>query len=128
MNGIGKTKLLFSGTPVRTGDGGFIVTVNGKELDPHLDIWNHSPDGFSWGFSGSGPSQLACAILYHFALYTKIENPTDFVDGLSYKFREHFIAKIPMNSPWQITLENILKWGETGNRMTVVDGIPYRFE
>jgi len=26
-------------------------------------IINHSPDGFSWGYSGSGPAQLALAIL-----------------------------------------------------------------
>lgn len=29
-------------------------------------IWNHSPDGFNWGYGGSGPAQLALAILYHF--------------------------------------------------------------
>lgn len=27
-------------------------------------ICNHSPDGFSWGYSGSGAAQLALAILY----------------------------------------------------------------
>jgi hypothetical protein len=25
----------------------------------------HSPDGFEWGFSGSGPADLALAILWH---------------------------------------------------------------
>lgn len=25
-------------------------------------IKNHSPDGFSWGYGGSGPSQLALAV------------------------------------------------------------------
>jgi len=33
------------------------------ELDPRLDLANHSPDGFSWGYAGSGPAQLALAIL-----------------------------------------------------------------
>lgn len=32
-------------------------------LGPSLAIRNHSPDGFSWGYSGSGPIQLALAIL-----------------------------------------------------------------
>ena len=27
-------------------------------------IADHSPDGFQWGYSGSGPAQLAAAILY----------------------------------------------------------------
>ena len=44
---------------------GCIVTVNGKELNPRLDLSNHSPDGFEWGYDGSGPSQLALAILAH---------------------------------------------------------------
>lgn len=36
-----------------------------KPLDPRLDLINHSPTGFEWGFSGSGPAQLALAILAH---------------------------------------------------------------
>jgi hypothetical protein len=32
-------------------------------LQTHQDIRNHSPDGFNWGYGGSGPSQLALAIL-----------------------------------------------------------------
>jgi hypothetical protein len=30
---------------------------------PARRSWNHSPDGFAWGYSGSGPAQLALAIL-----------------------------------------------------------------
>lgn len=41
------------------------VLVNGKSLDPRLDLVNHSPTGFAWGYSGSGPAQLAIAILAH---------------------------------------------------------------
>jgi Family of unknown function (DUF6166) len=32
------------------------------ELDPRLDLRNHSPTGFEWGFGGSGPAQLALAL------------------------------------------------------------------
>ncbi len=39
------------------------VTVNGEPLDPRLDLRNHSPTEFEWGYSGSGPAQLALAIL-----------------------------------------------------------------
>lgn len=40
------------------------VEENGikRPLDPRLDLCNHSPDGFEWGYGGSGPSQLALAI------------------------------------------------------------------
>jgi Family of unknown function (DUF6166) len=34
-----------------------------RALDPRFDLRNHSPDGFEWGYGGSGPSQLALAIL-----------------------------------------------------------------
>lgn len=41
------------------------VTIDGVELNPEYSqsIYNHSPDGFNWGYGGSGPSQLALAIL-----------------------------------------------------------------
>lgn len=44
-------------------DGQAVVTVNNRPLDPRHDLRNHSPDGFSWGYGGSGPAQLALAIL-----------------------------------------------------------------
>jgi len=44
---------------------GCVVTVDGEPLDPRLDLWNHSPTGFEWGYGGSGPAQLALAILAH---------------------------------------------------------------
>jgi hypothetical protein len=39
----------------------------GKEaaLPLRLDLWNHSPTGLEWGYSGSGPAQLALALLAH---------------------------------------------------------------
>ena len=49
-------------------DGRFVVTVvedDGRirSLDPRRDLRNHSPTGYAWGYSGSGPAQLALAIL-----------------------------------------------------------------
>lgn len=38
-------------------DGNLIV-----DLSPRWDLANHSPDGYEWGYEGSGPSQLALAI------------------------------------------------------------------
>ena len=34
-----------------------------KKLNPRFDLRNHSPTGFEWGYGGSGPAQLALAIL-----------------------------------------------------------------
>jgi hypothetical protein len=33
-----------------------------RALDPRRDLRNHSPDGFEWGYAGSGPAQLALAL------------------------------------------------------------------
>lgn len=41
------------------------VTADGEPLPPRNDLINHSPDGFEWGYLGSGPSQLALALLAH---------------------------------------------------------------
>lgn len=47
-------------------DRGAIVTVNDdhglRELDARRDLFNHSPNGFEWGYGGSGPAQLALAL------------------------------------------------------------------
>ena len=39
------------------------VTVDGRPLDLRQDLHNHSPDGAEWGYCGSGPAQLALALL-----------------------------------------------------------------
>lgn len=41
------------------------VYVDGKKLSPTASqkVWNHSPDGFNWGYAGSGPAQFALALL-----------------------------------------------------------------
>jgi len=42
-----------------------IADEGGKEsrLDPRFDLMKHSPTGLEWGYEGSGPAQLALAIL-----------------------------------------------------------------
>lgn len=48
------------------GDTVMILRQHGGKWEPlplRLDLVNHSPTGFSWGYGGSGPSQLALAIL-----------------------------------------------------------------
>jgi hypothetical protein len=46
-------------------DSGGTVYLNDKLLLPHRSqkVFNHSPDGFAWGYCGSGPAQLALAVL-----------------------------------------------------------------
>ncbi|MEW6657400.1 MAG: DUF6166 domain-containing protein [Thermodesulfobacteriota bacterium] len=66
------------------------VWLNGKPLPlaPSLKIRNHSPTGFSWGYLGSGPSQLALAILLD--LY----GPEYALDCYM-QFKEDVISRLP---------------------------------
>src|SRR5947208_15806700 len=53
----------------RTPDGCEVEVIDadhpqgGYPLDPRTDIRNHSPSGYEWGYGGSGPAQLALALL-----------------------------------------------------------------
>jgi hypothetical protein len=56
---------IYTGQRLKGGD--VHVTVSDakgvRRLNPRLDLVNHSPNGFEWGYLGSGPAQLALAIL-----------------------------------------------------------------
>jgi len=54
----------FFGTCEGGGCDVFIKTPAGsvRPLDLRLDLRNHSPGGFAWGYNGSGPAQLALAM------------------------------------------------------------------
>lgn len=41
------------------------VRVDGEPLDTRYDLLSASPSGFEWGYGGSGPAQLAIALLAH---------------------------------------------------------------
>lgn len=74
-------------------------------LKPRLSqvLINHSPDGFAWGYGGSGPSQLALAILLE--LYGKDEALLRYQD-----FKWDFIATLPKDGDWEIKGTDIQLW------------------
>ena len=77
-----------------------IVTVDGRRLNPRFDLWNHSPTGFEWGYGGSGPAQLALAILAdHCANHERALNWYQ-------RFKWAVIAELP-HREWILTSEDI---------------------
>ena len=81
-----------------TRDGGnALVTVDGAPLPPRNDLKNHSPDGVEWGYSGSGPSQLALAVLAHYFLNVGDEQELADAKALAlyHPFKDKLIAKLP---------------------------------
>ncbi|KKN63534.1 hypothetical protein LCGC14_0501240 [marine sediment metagenome] len=77
------------------------VLLNGVLLDPKKSqkIRNHSPDGFNWGYGGSGPAQLALAI--YLELYGSQDKfPESYQD---FKFRE--IGALPIGKDFDVEIE-----------------------
>lgn len=79
------------------------VWLNGKELTPAWSqkLINHSPDGFNWGYGGSGPSQLALAIVLEI---------TGKADGYQ-DFKWDVIAGLPMGKDFKTEFEYPKKGG-----------------
>lgn len=75
-----------------------VVHLNGVKFTPteSLKIRRHSPDGFEWGYGGSGPAQLALAIL------VQEELPPE----LYQEFKEETIAKLDREE-WTLTTPQV---------------------
>jgi hypothetical protein len=73
------------------------------DLDPCLDLKNHSPTGFEWGYQGSGPAQLALAILADYL--------ADDTLALEYyqDFKRDTISRIESDA-WVLTLDHLQQY------------------
>lgn len=80
------------------------VSVDRRLLPARQDLVNHSPDGFEWGYEGSGPSQLALAILCDF-----IQNDSVALQ-LYQDFKRDVIAKLEQGKDWVISGAEVQKW------------------
>jgi hypothetical protein len=72
-----------------------VVTVDGRPLSPRFDLYNHSPTGFEWGYGGSGPAQLALAILADH--YERVEDALN----LHQRFKWSVVAGLA-DSGWRL--------------------------
>jgi hypothetical protein len=88
---------------VYEGDNGDLRRV--AKLDPHLEVLNKSPTGFAWGYGGSGPAQLAFALL---AAVVGVERAQD--PELYQRFKFDFIAKLDQTKGWAIPEDFIKGW------------------
>ena len=81
----------------------YSVDTSGKAtpLPPRHDLFNHSPDGFAWGYGGSGPAQLALALLAHHL------GDDDEALRLYQPFKAAVIASMDQESDWTLTVDDI---------------------
>ena len=97
---------IYQGLNERGENGGFIVLKDGKPLSPRpsQEVYNHSPCGFNWGYGGSGPAQLALALLLDVTGDKKKSL------GWHQKFKWEKIAKLDMGETWEMTSEEVEIW------------------
>ncbi|MFC7164664.1 DUF6166 domain-containing protein [Halospeciosus flavus] len=77
-----------------------------ERLSPNrsLGLVRHSPAGFDWGYTGSGPAQLACALLLD---YTDDETVTQ---QHHIQFRDDVVSQLVCDGPadcWHLTGKDI---------------------
>ena len=80
------------------------VTIGGEPLDwqASLAVYNHSPSGVEWGYNGSGPSQLALALLL-----TVTDRET--AEWRYQQFKREVIANIT-DREWTLPLRDLQRW------------------
>ncbi len=89
----------------RTQDCGPLLVTKDREVlspKPSQKLCNHSPDGFQWGYGGSGPAQLALALLLD------ASGDSDRALAGHQAFKRAFVAG--WGEKWEITTEEILAW------------------
>lgn len=80
-----------------------IVTLESgvkHELKHHV---KHSPDGFAWGYHGSGPTELARCILWDHLGYEP--HP-----ALYQNFKLGYVANWPNTEDWALNSDAIESW------------------
>lgn len=105
-------------------NGGNIVTVcRSMTMErvltpgPSQSIHNHSPDGFEWGYPGSGPAQLALAILLDFT------QDRDLAELHYQDFKWGYVEGWQVAS-WQISGAEIVAWLQHNGALISPDLIP----
>lgn len=63
----------------------------------------HSPEGFAWGYAGSGPSDLAQSIL-------GVEVGEDLGPDVYLRFRDDVIARLPHRTHFRLTSADVGEW------------------
>lgn len=75
--------------------------VDGVELTPEqsLNVRNHSPNGFAWGYSGSGAAQTALAICLH------IFHDVAVAEAVYQDFKREFVSQWPLAEPFNAVVD-----------------------
>lgn len=83
----------------------YTVTVNGDgRLPKRYDLLSASPSGYSWSHRGSGPAQLAIAMLAH-------AFDDEFACEHYQRFKREVVSELPEEG-WTVTKADLDAWPE----------------
>jgi len=74
-----------------------------ERLHPRRDVRDHSPCGFEWGYGGSGPAQLALALL------CDVTEDRAVARELYQDFKRAVVAQLPKPG-WILHTEDVEGW------------------
>ena len=78
------------------------IVVDGESLDCRYDLLSASPSGFEWSYGGSGPAQLAIAILAH-------AYDDEFACEHYQQFKLEIVSELPEEG-WTLTKQDLDTW------------------
>jgi len=98
-----------------------VVSDGPADRHPLTHVSYHSPDGVEWGYAGSGPADLALALLADYfdeppefvlAALRSIWTPRSKAAALHQSFKERFVAT-ERRDEWQLHSDAIEAWLQT---------------
>jgi len=106
-------RVTYRGARVTESGGQPVVKVENGEVTPlspdrSREVLDHSPTGYQWGYSGSGPSQTALALLLD------ATGDPDIAVGFHQDFKQDHVSG--WGNTWEITNLEILLWLELQKR------------
>lgn len=78
-------------------------------LSLRLDVRNHSPTGFEWGYEGSGPAQLALALLLDAIPQSLADRAVEHYQD----FKRAIVGKLPLPG-WALRRSEVLRFTVDG--------------
>ena len=103
---------------------GKVYVIDEENMDIHELLPSRSQEvrnftnGFSWGYRGEGPSQLALALLL------ETTNDAELSNSLCHSFKEEFFTNL-QRTCWAIATDDIEEWiNEAKNNVVYVKNAP----
>ena len=103
---VGRRTTLGTAVEVWSTPVGDLRSMSCEMLPPRLDLWNHSPIGLEWGYLGSGPAQLALAIL---AILANCTGDDIYAKAMHQGFKMSYVGSLPREG-WILFEDNIQAW------------------